>query len=1564
MDEDTQLTENDLQFLSGVDNEATKAEGLFPPQNTNQEDGGLSEEDTSFLQGSDKSVAGQAADAAPLLLQGGLSDRWNYVQSHLRMSDVQVNRSMLMSQALWSKEDIYDSVRAEADADPKAVNALKAMQDADRLIGSDLITALGPAADSLAFSMGALKAQAGAGTSTALVTAAVPGGAAFAPLAYTIGGGLGAFTFSAQAMAGDAYEQMRKNGVSHESAKSTAIAVGIINGLIESFQSAIVAGGFARAFKTMGETGAKITTQFARQAVARYFADVGMEGAEEAVQDIFDPKDKSSDGYGLSDFIADALDGKTKVPTAEEMVQFAAKQMVSSAQAFGSGALASMVFLGGSHTAGYTTGAIVDKATRNNPHPVAKQLREVLMAYKEKNDADAADTTTNKVKNNRVLPKEVKIGSAVNGGDAQERLDAAKVTYDQAKDNVKRIRDNVSAIEDNGGKVPAQLRKDLKQARIEMRVAKDHVDIADAEVRREQILEKITKADDRQKIRLQADLNKIEAGLRGVQKDAIQREADKRERTINKERTDIANKLQDKLNAALGAAKDELAKIDHKITTMGNSKYTQDWRDESVRIKTDVIKPLEKALNELVVADQVTDIPNLVPNTKRLVHRYNELNKDLDWVNTLQDLAEQDALTTNDLTTMVRDVRNKPVAALVKDAMKKVVLNVSDKGRSIRENQRLIERYIDASGLSAADKAKLPRISNVQTQEDLKEYFVNLDKRIQEFKDKEANKAANDAVHETLRELNKKLTAGAFQQQGQEIKNLLSYVSKTKDGFVATQAAVDKQVEYIQARAAAVDPNTGFVDPEKLPDDNTLVDMLNAENIVNATMVGGVEGLIKLNDALQDALVSAKTAASNQVAAAKAQREYDRQMALDNINGNKPVDISTPNADPMSASDTKNNRERYLRRMGADTFSWNGVTRIAFQHMDPETRDEYIRANFDVHAEVTAYETARRQGIDRFWEILHDKTGKGLDYLLKKMIRGAHEYSDYTFINTAGNEMTVRLSRNQAMRYYMQMHDASLVAGLRHGNLFSMKSDNNQSMEHLLEAEFASKEDQATMDAIWAFYDEYFPRLANAFREETGVNLPKVDKYSGRAVRYFIGESGDTVYENRAQTNAAIASGLVQKAGPTKSTIARVENKKAIREGDVFLGVMQHISETEHYIAWKDKAKFLSTVLNYKPIRETLNIKYGKEFTASLTKYVNAMTVGEQMVNHAWTRDVERFVRASAVFLQMKPIQYIKQMTGVVNFAMRIPADSLVSGIYDFNVNFDKAMTVLKRSEYFNNRYSTYERHISSAILNRDLESLRNSKIQGLYSWFLMAGDKETSLAGAWAVYKYQTEVLGRDESTALAEAEKAVDQTQSSGNINELSNLGRGEFTKLITMFMQPTLRAAEFRLQAWRDFINHPSASAFGAAISTTVVAHVSQFLFDMVGVAWLYVISGDDDEKELAFYRAIRNLIRGPQVPLVGDIMDIGIDSAVNVVRAQMGLKPYKVLGGFKPVPLKVIENTRAFADDMVKIINEGGNVDASEYIKMFKHLAEGPAIYTRIPAGPPLDLLHRVLKDNGM
>jgi N12 class adenine-specific DNA methylase len=372
----------------------------------------------------------------------------------------------------------------------------------------------------------------------------------------------------------------------------------------------------------------------------------------------------------------------------------------------------------------------------------------------------------------------------------------------------------------------------------------------------------------------------------------------------------------------------------------------------------------------------------------------------------------------------------------------------------------------------------------------------------------------------------------------------------------------------------------------------------------------------------------------------------------------------------------------------------------------------------------------------------------------------------------------IPLSQNQAYKRWMEYQDPTLREQLT-----------KQGYTEATMVEIESFMSDEVMEwAQWQledFYPAYYGGVNEVFKQIFFTDMPFNPKYSPIRRAYAKGQEDQNLLQQETHYSSVI-NGSVRN---------RVDNHRDIelQDGDSALAI--HIAQMEHFKAWANPMRELRGTLGGERVRQAIKDFHGPAALKTLNGFLDDFARGKsaELVDTPMLQKFRgNFITA---VLGVNPVVFFKQLTGIPAFAAEIPAGQWVKNLPKTPGEWITAWKEMGKSEVLRARFGDgFERDLIAAMSSKVPGKMAGTrKIAAKLMFFVRYGDKATATIGGWPVYKYHLAKNlkeGMSEDQAKAEAmekfELAIERTQGSGNIKDMSAYQRGgEVARLFTMFM-----------------------------------------------------------------------------------------------------------------------------------------------------------------------------------
>lgn len=566
-----------------------------------------------------------------------------------------------------------------------------------------------------------------------------------------------------------------------------------------------------------------------------------------------------------------------------------------------------------------------------------------------------------------------------------------------------------------------------------------------------------------------------------------------------------------------------------------------------------------------------------------------------------------------------------------------------------------------------------------------------------------------------------------------------------------------------------------------------------------------------------------------------------KRVALEELQQGEKLPTDITQADPEKLNKIFDGFKHAPSFAAGNLFSWDGMMRWASMFSkDPEAFLQLM----DVHKPTQEVATAVRKATDLYHDLLAKHSPDGtFGGAVNQILKGAkvEKIGEYTkhpeWVEGAPGrsaDATLSMSPNQAVKLWMQLQDRLADSSRIHGSGYTKKGEVEigTSTEELLTDYFTRPDRKAYLglaNALREFYNDNFKQLSDAVWDEYGIRPEQNKEYSGYLSHD--GDKWDSSEDFAANWNGHVTSTL--KPSRAGMTFERVESKKPMAVGDAFTEVYQQISLFNQWNTWRRAHMPLSAVFGDQAIRNVIKQKFGDGFMRAIDTARTDIVWGAQMKSEGFLKFYNTWLKQYAdVVLLARPMQFFKQTTGFLGALEKMDAQTLNDGFRDFFKNPEKNWARLSSREFFKNRFENVMDEHLGALIKQGFEDTKITKLKEYAGIPVSYGDKVSSVITGHTVY-YAMKKAGMTEAQALLEAEKFVNESQSSGTMDQLSNAARNPALKVFTLLsQQPTRRLEQIVLDVQRA-IMHPSKENRVQAIRTIQGATVASIAFSGVGL-----------------------------------------------------------------------------------------------------------------------------------
>lgn len=1387
---------------------------------------------------------------------GYFGDKWQTGQAGLVRGNVGIDVM------LGNKQ--YESVAQDVQLEQLSQSAEKAKIYESHMSAWDPRTFFGNAIESIPFLGEQTKGGVAGGVSGAVVGAGVgavagietgpgealtiPGGAA---IGWNWGYKGGEFVTASKISAGQMYLDLRDRGFQHDTARNISVAGGAVQGLLATLRINSLSAPVKKAIAAqIAKAGAK---KVLGGWVQSYLKEVGIQVSVGELNTITNI---------VATQTAAALDHNGKPLTNDEIQQQVTEAAVKSLQA-------GVVLAGATHVAGH----VIEKAGT-----AVKDKMQLSSEDKAQKAAMAGEPAPD--------PKHSVLGRVRSGvGSVQ---DAFTVLHNTMKEDPNAAQtNNTSDILDYITKPlftdQGRINHELLSGHVQKTVVENAPEIVSWAKENGILSEESAKKLEEAIAKNQGPdltLHSPELMARNKHIDAQTREIDMHIAQVEKE---ISARDYTGMNEVLQARLQEKAAIDEKVS--GLEKKLAGQISEG-RDTTHTLDKLEEAYQEQ------EHLTASAKKAQRAVRQINPnraavaaLNKKLDSLyeqravlETERDLIDSGLLTPEEIKNAQAKLTVGQIASLRAKAVKQMLKNYN---RGMKEGVRYTRAEIKAvqtdlvslvrkSGMEPKDQAKfITKIKNIQTQEQLGDALPEIKNKINSLIEAHAKKEAIKELQRTVEQTKLakagKYKVGKFDVDTQKVLDIYRKAITDPD---YRASVIHRSIEIAQQNAARSDEFNaakpdGKIAPELVPE--------TSEQKLERAIVGRV-GDIKSKTSTE---VKSLNAEMKDIIATGRAKKLDAKIQLmdklnriaseaeASINGEKPVDTSVKENSVYRIKNWQAKLKEAGLRWGRTLNSWDGLMAMISIH-DRESRMVELGS---VHEAIRVEQSNINEATGGFIETLMASTKVSHDAVMERIQNGSKVETIGEYKDAEGHTRNLIMSRNEAIQLWNDMHDPELHAGLHDGNKYTLGGVD--STKELLN-KYLTDTDKTIAANIVKWYAKYYDRFNAEWEDETGASLHRNENYSGSAIREGSKESDSSQnFFNEAYSRTSLKPG---------SGIERVANARPIKTKNAFSAAIRHIQDVEHFAAWRNVDKVQRTIFGNAKIRNTIELKYGKQMLNTLDFNYRNMIGHRSRIQSDALAFVDKVRRNGATALVGgKPSLFLRHYLMASRFMLYCSLKEFVAGSLDFYSNPKKAWGVLNQSPLFRDREHNYDRDVYESSIGRNIFAKQtalgkaNEAFKHLNGAWIKYGVKVASVAGGWAVYKAEMAKSGNHE-LAMQKFENAFNSTQGSGTADKLSQWEMdGRLGKITSMFLKPGLQMVEAETNAVRKLLALPSKDTAIAAAKAIAVIHAGEVLSQLVVVAPKVLTGGEKDLKE-AEAKLLRSALLGPlnEIPLWGELI----------------------------------------------------------------------------------------------
>jgi len=559
----------------------------------------------------------------------------------------------------------------------------------------------------------------------------------------------------------------------------------------------------------------------------------------------------------------------------------------------------------------------------------------------------------------------------------------------------------------------------------------------------------------------------------------------------------------------------------------------------------------------------------------------------------------------------------------------------------------------------------------------------------------------------------------------------------------------------------------------------------------------------------------------------------------------------------------------WWNRMTAHFLGWdNLMNRLSSGDRTTTTN----QSDLSKIAKVSPTETAEKKGVrlqtEKFLKMFDAAFGtKTSNQRRKKWAKDAKRKELGTFKNEKGQKIKLELSVAEARKRVMEFRDPTLIDTFTDVRGMAYTSEMMKAIEGML-----SKQDQAFVDAQMDFYRDYYVEFNIPYSEAYGVNLPQNRYYSPIARKSAKKEALVGEFMDEIQLRRSIVPGA---AKLRVRTLAEIRQQNDV---DVFI---KHITQVEHFKAWRKTIRMLNSIFGDAEIRDAIRETRGAVTLRIIDRYIGRFTRGNRNLEETWLDHVINTIKNNYTIsvLAIKEAIQIKQLVSFPAYADAIPVVDFVEGLLDFAKTPSSAIEktkLLAQSEVMQARGLGFTPELQEALRDKSFSLFKRSPTWASRALILTRiGDRGAIYFGGWSIYRYHRK-LGKSHEEAMRMFEDVTSETQQSADLSQLSEFQSGNsFQRLFAVFLSAPNQYFRKELTAYEDLIaGRMPVKQFAKRIMIYhfILPMLFQFIVD--GLKWK-----EDEQKRAAILGSLNGFF------VIGQLLD-------GLIRAALRMKPWRV------------------------------------------------------------------------
>lgn len=446
-----------------------------------------------------------------------------------------------------------------------------------------------------------------------------------------------------------------------------------------------------------------------------------------------------------------------------------------------------------------------------------------------------------------------------------------------------------------------------------------------------------------------------------------------------------------------------------------------------------------------------------------------------------------------------------------------------------------------------------------------------------------------------------------------------------------------------------------------------------------------------------------------------------------------------------------------------------------------------------------------------------------------------------------------------------------------------------------------TKEEWDAVQAVWDHFESYRPEIAAKERRVMGrepewiAAAPVATKYGEYRGGYYPVKYDPAASQRADQHAEAEEAKQMMKAAYVSATTRRSFTKTRAEEvhGRPLLysldGMYTGVSEVIHDLSWHEWLIDANRLLRSSTIDSAIRNHYGPEWTGNFKNWVRDVAQGERPAQHGGEAMLNKLRQNIGVAgLGFNVMTAAMQGLGATQSISRIGAQYFGRGLAKSIGNpVAAAREVQAKSEFMRNRARTRFRE-----LNELQNQVRGSATEPVkrYAYTLMMAGQTMVDVPTWLGAYEKAIGEGNDEARAAKLADQAVIDSQSGGQLKDLSEIERGSPAfKMLTLFY--SFMNTTFNMGVMKTMTEKSKAKL---AADYLMLFTIPAVMGDLLKSA---LTPGDDGED---WDQLMRRLLADQLAYLAGLMVIVReFGDASKIVTGAEGVRDYSGPGGYRAI-----------------------------------------------------------------